>query len=109
MTSLSTTSRSSVDRAATQRSEGHGFDSHRGIETMTFPTPGSEFVSSLVPRPIPAILVRGGGFEPGAIARPGTNWKKVPVQREKVPDIARRITSKHFFRNIVDGETKYGC
>ena len=42
---------------------------------------------SLVPRPVRAIRVTSGGLEPSAIARGlAKNGKKVPDQREKVPD-----------------------
>ena len=47
---------------------------------------------SLVPRPIFAVRMTGEGLEPSVIARrPAKKWqKKVPVQRQKVPNIARR-------------------
>ena len=48
-------------------------------------------LASLVPRPIPAIRVR---WRPGTQRDSAKAWhkmaKKVPDQREKVPEIARR-------------------
>ena len=47
----------------------------------------ASLLPSLVPRPVRAIRVTRGGLEPSAIARGlAKNGKKVPDQREKVPD-----------------------